>query len=298
MTLASILDPLRAANRLSRRPLFSWKIVSFNGRSVSLTCGIDIPVDATFSELDYGDILIVIAGFSHARHITKAGLRRLFEARSRFDIIAAVEAGTWVLAQAGIITHHSVTTHWEDTENLSDAYRQLDVRSDRYVIDGNIWSCGGASPALDMMLNYIRQVQNKSLALDVASVFIYSESASAAQSQPIVSLGRLSEIEPRLAKAIKAMEDHIEDPLPIKVVAVKAQISLRMLEKLSQTHLGVSPRAYYSRLRLQVARRLVLDTSLSIQEIAVRSGFNSQPAFSRAFKRRYNYSARELRNLH
>jgi len=295
MSVASIVDPLRAANRLSRQPIFDWKILSFNGEAVPLTCGIDIPVDGAFDEIQRGNALIVLAGFSHQRHITSHGLNHLRRAVSQFDIIAAVEAGTWILAQAGIIKHHSVTTHWEDTENLAEAYPQLDVRTDRFVIDGNIWSCGGASPAMDMMLHYIRTVQNKSLALDVASVFIYSETVSATQSQPIISLGRINETQPRLAMAINLMEANIEDPLSVTEIAKSSALSTRMLEKLMRKYLGTSPAAYYQRLRLQSARRLVLDTNLSIQDISIRCGFNSQAAFSRAFKRRYNCSARFLR---
>jgi len=296
MSVASVIDPLRAANRLSRSPIFAWKVLSLSGTPVPLTCGIEFPVDGVFDETANGDVLIVLAGFSHQRHITKDGLKNLSRVKSKFKMIAAVEAGTWILAQAGIITHQSVTTHWEDTENLSEAYPRLDVRTDRYVIDGNIWSCGGASPAMDMMLHYIRSVQNKSLALDVASVFIYSETASATQSQPIISLGRINDIQPRLAAAINLMEVNIEDPLSIKTIAEGASLSVRMLEKLFRKHLGTSPVVYYLRLRLQAARRLVLDTNLSIQEISVRCGFNSQAAFSRAFKRRYKYSARDIRN--
>ncbi len=295
MSFASIIDPLRAANRLSRNPIFNWEILSLDGNPVTLTCNIDIPVDGAFNEHHKGDALIVLAGFSHQRHVTKVGLKHLRNSKSQYKVIAAVEAGTWILARAGVITHHSVTTHWEDTENLAEAYPQLDVRTDRYVIDGHIWSCGGASPALDMMLHYIRIVQNRSLALDIASVFIYSETAPAAESQPIVSLGRINEIEPRLAIVINLMEVNIEDPIRIKMIANRAGLSKRMLEKLIKKYLGTSPAVYYLRLRLQIARRLVLDTNLSIQDISVRCGFNSQAAFLRAFKRRYNCSARFLR---
>lgn len=295
MSLASVIDPLRAANRLSRQPMFNWKLLSFDGGSVPLTCGIDLPVDGAFSEIETAETLIILAGFNHQEHVTPSRLKHLRQASAKCKVIVAVEAGTWVLAQAGILNDHAVTTHWEDTENLSEAYPKLNVRTDRYVIDGKIWSCGGASPAMDMMLHYIRTVQNRSLALDVASVFIYSETVSATQSQPIISLGRINETEPRLAMAINLMEANIEDPLNIKKIAEGAALSSRMLEKLMRKYLGTSPAAYYLRLRLQSARRFVLDTNLSIQDISVRCGFNSQAAFSRAFKRRYNCSARNLR---
>ncbi len=262
-----------------------------------LTCGVDIAIDGVLHDRDEGEILIVIAGFNYQRHITRSGLQTLRRLATRFDKIFAVESGTWVLAQAGIITHQSVTTHWEDVESLAQTYSSLDVRKDRYVIDGKIWSSGGASPSMDMMLHYIRTTHNKSLALDVASVFIYNETTPPTHSQPTISLGRIRDIEPRLAKAIGLMENRLEEPFRISEIAKTLSISTRNLEKLSQKHLGISPGAYYLRLRLQAARKLVLDTTLPLLEISIRTGFKSQTVFARAFKRRFGTSAQALRRL-
>ena len=212
-----------------------------------------------------------------------------------FNTICAIEAGTWLLAKAGIIHHHHVTTHWEDTDRLAERYPNLDVRNERYVIDGNIWSSGGASPTLDMVLHYIRITQNKSLAIDVASVFIYDD-ANASTDAQIISLGRLHQHEPRLAEAIHIMEINLEETITTTKVASQVKLSVRMLELLFKKHLGITPGNYYLRLRLQTARKLVLDSNLPILEIALRCGFKSQSALSRAFMSRYGFSPLKLRN--
>jgi len=296
ISLSSVIDPLRAANRLSRLPLFDWKIVSIDGNPISLSCGIEIAVEGKLTDDDKGALLAVVAGFNNVQHAPASKLANLRKIAPGFTTILGVEAGTWILARAGIIRHHSVTTHWEDTENLMLAYPTLDVRDQRYVVDNNIWTCGGASPALDMMLHYLRISQNRSLALDVASVFIYEESRSSSTAQSTVSLGRIESIEPRLAAAVRAMEANIEDPIPMRTLAKKIKISVRSLELLAQKYLGSTPGAYYLRLRLQAARKLVLDTNTPLLEISVRTGFNSQSAFSRAFKARYAQSPLALRN--
>ena len=295
MSLSAVVDPLRAANRLSRLPLFDWKIVSLDGDSICLTCGIEIKADEALSQNNKGDLLVVIAGFDHEIQVKTKHLFALRQITPNFKTICCVEAGTWVLARADIIKHHHVTTHWEDTEQLAEKYPKLDVRNERYVIDGNIWSSGGASPALDMMLHYLRTTQNKSLAIDVASVFIYDDMSPANDAQTI-SLGRISQIEPRLEKAIRIMEENLEEPLSTKAIASQVKLSVRMLELVAKKHLGVTPGNYYLRLRLQTARRLVLDTNQSILDIAVRSGFKSQSALSRAFSKRYGQSPLRLRN--
>ncbi|MGH1540100.1 MAG: GlxA family transcriptional regulator [Arenicella sp.] len=295
MSLSSVVEPLRAANRLSSLPLFNWKIVSTDGKAIRLTCGIEIQVDNELTSNDSGELFIVIAGFNHDRHISINQLSILRQIAPKFKTLFCIEAGTWILARAGLIDHHTVTTHWEDTEKLAERYPSLDIRNDRYIIDGNVWSSGGASPTLDMMLHYIRTTQNKSLAIDVASVFIYDDQLSATDAQTI-SLGRIEQTEPRLARAIHLMENNLEEPFSTMEIAQHIGISVRMLEILSKKHLGVTPGSYYLRLRLQTARRMVLDSNLSILEIAVRSGFKSQSALSRAFMNQYGKSPLKLRN--
>ena len=64
MSLACTLDPMRAANRMARRPLFTWRIVTPDGTPASLTCGVPVAAaDALHPKLE-GDALIVIGGFN------------------------------------------------------------------------------------------------------------------------------------------------------------------------------------------------------------------------------------------
>jgi transcriptional regulator GlxA family with amidase domain len=97
----------------------------------------------------------------------------------------------------------------------------------------------------------------------------------------------LEHSEPRIAAAIHLMEQHIDEPLVIADIAARIDLSVRMLEYLFRQTLDMSPAAYYRRLRLQTARRMVIDTRLPLQEIAIRTGFTSLSAFSRGFKHQY-----------
>lgn len=295
LSLASALDPLRAANRLSRGKLFEWRLLSPNGQPVRLTSGIAIPVDGIFDAAATGDILVIVASFREEQHASRPFLLALARACRNFMTVCAVEAGTWLLARSGAVTHHKVTTHWEDFESLAQQFPDLDLRRDRYVIDGKFWTSGGASPAFDMMLQLIRTHHGTALALQVASVFIYDEAHRATDTQPQISLGPIAAREPRVTEAVRIMEAHIDDPLPVSAIARRLRLSIRMLEILCRRHLGEAPGGFYLQLRLQAARKLVLDTRLSMQEIAIRTGFASQSALSRAFRRRYGQSPLKLR---
>jgi transcriptional regulator GlxA family with amidase domain len=296
MTLASVIDPLRAANRLAGFNRFEWQLVSAEGQPVEVSGGLAFPVSGKFVANGSGDMLIVVASFDHQRHITSDLLARLRAATRHFDIICGVEAGTWLLGRAGLIDGKRVTTHWEDLESLQQAYPDTDISDARYVIDGRIWTCGGASPAFDMMLHLIEARQSPQAALEVASVFVYDRLHSAHDRQPTTSLGILEQNEPLLAAAIRMMEKNLDAPVTTAAIARRLGISVKTLETRFRRALQVTPGHYYLGLRLQLARKLVSDTRLGMQEIAVRTGFGSQSAFSRAFRTMFAQSPLEVRH--
>jgi len=155
--------------------------------------------------------------------------------------------------------------------------------------------CGGASPAFDMMLDYIRKRNGPAVALEAASVFIYDEAHSQFDEQPLISLGRLAKKEGRLEQAVRLMEKRIEEPLPVAAIARRIGVSSNTLETIFKRNLGMTPGKFYLSLRLKSANRLVRDTDLSLREIAIRNGFNSLSAFSRAYVKEFGKSARQLR---
>ncbi|MGH8735658.1 MAG: GlxA family transcriptional regulator, partial [Burkholderiales bacterium] len=259
LSLASAIEPLRAANRVAGRTLFRRRLLSTDGSAVTTSGGMTIPVEGAFLADDPRDALVVVAAFNvpaHAPPPLLAGLRRV--ARRGIEI-GGVESGSLVLAMAGLLNGRRATTHWEDLEEFAAKFPEIDVRADRYVIDRGRFTTGGASPALDMMLHLIRVRHGEALALDVASIFIYDELRAAGDPQPMVSLGRLDSNEPRVAAAIRIMEEHIEGPITIPALARKAGIGPRMLETLFRRAVGMPPREYYNALRLNAGRRLVLE---------------------------------------
>jgi len=298
MSLASTLDPMRAANRVARRPLFSWRIVTPDGAPALLTCGVPVGAEGRLGRDCAGDALTVVAGFNQERHAGRALLAELRAAARRFPALGGVEAGGWLLARAGLLDGRSATTHWEDLEDFAARFPEVTVRPDRVVVDGRVFTSGGASPTFDLMLHLIRSRFGYPLALEVASVFIYDEAHTPNDAQPLVSLGRLAGYEPRVAAAIRLMESRLDSPLTTAAIARRLGLSARSLEMLFKQALGMGPGTYYLRLRLQAARRLLLDTRLSMQVVAVRSGFGSHSAFSRTFRQHYGFSPSAYRRAH
>lgn len=294
MSLASTLDPMRGANRVTGRSVYRWQVVSPDGGDPVTSCGLRIAVDGQFAPRAQG-MLIVIGAFHALDHATPKLLALIRQASKQSRLTVGIEAGSWVLARAGLLDGRKATTHWEDLEAFAQRFPNVDVQADRWVRDGAFLTTGGAAPALDMMLALIRVRQGYSIALDVASLYVYDEVKEASDAQPLVSLGRLLNREPRLAEAIKIMESHVDRPIPVSGIARRLGLSTRTLELLFAEFIGQSPGNYYLALRLKAARRLILDTHLSMADTAEQTGFSSISSLSRAFKRHFGQSPSALR---
>jgi AraC family transcriptional regulator, glycine betaine-responsive activator len=287
MSLAATLDPMRAANRMLGRASYRWKLVSIDGTDPATSCGLRIPVDGALNVGEKADVLIVFAAFNVVEHADRKSVRMVRRASRNSSFVGGVEAGPWVLALAGLLDGRRATTHWEDLEEFAARFPEVDARPDRWIVDGRVFTTGGAAPALDFMLSLIRARQGHTLSLDVASLYVYDGLRTGSEAQPSVSLGRLAWHEPRVTRAIRLMEAHLEEPLAVSAIARHAGVSTKTLESLFATTLGTPPGAFYLGLRLKAARRMIVDTRLSVTETAARTGFSSVATLSRAFKRQF-----------
>ncbi|HEV7253293.1 MAG TPA: GlxA family transcriptional regulator [Mesorhizobium sp.] len=295
MCVASSIDPLRAANRVCGEEAFRWVLRSTDGSAPLTTAGLPVAVEGPFDPAAGADALVVVGGFGTRSETSPALLAGLRRAARGARAVGGVEAGGWLLGRAGLLDGRAATTHWEDMEDFSAAFPRTEVKPDRYVIDGKIFTTGGASPTFDLMLHLIRTRLGMAVALDVASVFIYDGARAGAASQPLVSLGRPDGFSPRLVEAIRLMEAHLEQPLTAAAIARRVGLSARGLENLFVRSIGETPGAYGLRLRLSAARRLVLDTREPLAVIAARTGFSSASSFSRAFARAFGQAPSEMR---
>lgn len=294
LSFAAATDPMRAANRKAGRDLFRWKFVTANGVPAKLTTGLTVS-GQDIAQLDACDLLIIVAGFELIKHATPrlgASLRRLTKQGSG---IIAIDGGPWLLAASGLLDGHVATTHWEDLEEFASRFPNVDVKPDRYCISPPFATSGGASPAIDLMLQLIANRWGSELAQRTAGAFIYDPVPEGRWQSPS-PLPRDPQRPKVISQAIDIMSQNIEDPLAITVIAEKVGQSPRRLQQLFAQHLGQSPQTVYLQLRLSEAHRLALDTPMRSQDIAIATGFGSQASFARAFRHQFGQSVSSLRN--
>ncbi|CAN7626982.1 GlxA family transcriptional regulator [Rhizobium rhizogenes] len=288
--IASVIEPLRGANRISGSELYRWRLFTLDGSPVETTSLIPVPASGSFRPSNDTAPLFVLASYNWRRSATQALKMQLSQTARHRSMIAGIESGSWLLAEASLLDNVSATVHWEDSEDFALAYPQVRAVKDRFVIDGKRITTAGSMPTIDLMLEIIRRRQGYSLALEVSRLFIYEPATVYGAMELSPSTAGLRLRDPRVAQAVRLMEEHIEQPLVLTRLARRIGVSARHLQALFQDDFGAPPHVHYLALRLNAARRKVIETKASFAEIAAATGFNSASAFSRSYRASFSES--------
>ncbi len=286
IAFSSALEPLRIANRLSRKNLYEWSLHSETGASVRCSNGVEIAVDAGLVDLPNRVLLLVCSGID----VKLASTRPLVSWLRKHDrhgvAIGAFCTGSYILAHARLLDGRRCTIHWESLPAVREEFPDLQFSSHVYEIDGNRYTCAGGTAASDMMLRIIADDHGPELSGHVAEQILYA--ARGPQEEQRLSIpGRFGVRHPRLVSIIRVMESNLEEPIRPWELAAQAGISTRQLERLFRRYLNQSPKRYYMELRLKRARSLLLQTEMSVTNVALSCGFESPSHFSKCYRRHF-----------
>lgn len=287
LAFAGAIEPLRIANRVAGRPLYDWILAGEGGQRALCSNGAELRLQMALEELDREDVVIVCGGIDVAHATSRPILNWLRREARRGVTMGGVCTGSWALARAGLLEGKRATIHWENQDGFSEDFENVGLSKSVYVMDGNRWSTAGGTSSLDLMLRVIAADHGEPLANQVADQLIYSSVRSDQDNQRLSIPSRIGVRHPRLAQVIQMMEDNIEDPIPPSDLADKVAMSTRQLERLFRRYLNRSPKRYYMELRLQKARNLLVQTDMSVINVALACGFASPSHFSKCYRAHY-----------
>ncbi len=288
LCFASAVEALRIANRMAGRKVYSWLLASEGGGPVRCSNGTAFQVDMDLEALDRDDTLFLCGGID----VQDATTRRLLgwlrrEARRGITIGGLCTAG-YTLAKAGLLDGKKATIHWENHDGFAEEFHDVTLTKSVYVIDGNRITTAGGTASIDLMLKLIADDHGEDLANAVADQLIYSSIRTDQDTQRLSIPTRIGVRHPRLSRVIQMMEQAIEEPISPASLAQEVGMSTRQLERLFRRYLDRSPKRYYMEMRLQKARNLLMQTDMSVINVALACGFASPSHFSKCYRAHYH----------
>lgn len=284
MAFSSVIEPIRAANVLARRQCYRWSTVGLSAERVEASSGVAFEPDHTVVDAPAADRIVVCSG-GDADHLVAdhavAWIRKNLRAGAG---LGAVADAAFFLARAGLLNGYACTLHWTSQPAFMEAFPEIELRRDLYVIDRNRFTSAGGVGSLDMMLEIITRDYGAELAAGVAEWFVHSPLRSSVDRKMMPLRLRTGIQNELVLSAIAVMEEAVEDRLRMGDLASRLGVSADKLERVFRSQAGVAPSAYYRRLRLRRAADLLAHSSLPVREVALACGFANMSSFARAFR--------------
>lgn len=288
LSFASAIESLRIANRMSGKKLYTWLLVGESGQTVSCSVGTVFHVDNGFDEMKRDDTVLVCAGVDVQSASTKKVLNWLRREARRGAKMGGLCTGAYTLAKAGLLDGKRATIHWENQDSFIEEFEDIELTKSVFVADGNRFSTAGGTSSIDLMLKLIADDHGEELGNAVADQLIYSSIRTDQDTQRLSIPTRIGVRHPKLSAVIKMMEENIEEPISPSILSQDVGMSTRQLERLFRRYLNRSPKRYYMELRLQKARNLLMQTDMSVINVALACGFASPSHFSKCYRSHYS----------
>lgn len=298
LAFSSAVEPLRLANRVVGKPIYEWRTTAEFPDSLECSGGISISVDEGLSKLERGTTIIVVGGENINSTTTKPVLNWLRRESHGASALGAVCTGSYILAKAGLLNERDATIHWENHDSFLEDFPDVNLHDSIFVIDGNRITASGGTAASDLFLRLISDDLGNDIANQVADQMIQTLIRTERDTQRLSIPTRIGVRHPRLSQVIRKMEQNIEEPIPPSVLAESVGMSTRQLERLFSRYLNRSPKRYYMEQRLIRARNLLMQTDMSVINVALACGFTSSSHFSKCFRNHYGTTPYREKGAH
>lgn len=287
MSYSAAIEPMRAANLLAGRTLYEMEHLPVMGAQSFSSSGAMVRATTHIGERVDFDLILVVAGGDPARFSDERVFQWLRHLARRGVQIGGVSGGPVILARAGVMAGRRMTVHWEHAPTLAEYAPALVLERTLYVFDRDRMTCGGGTAALDMMHALITVHHGAEFARRVSDWFAHTEIRPPGRPQRAGPVERYGTTSLPVIRAIELMENHIAEPLDLAQLAGLTGLGERQLNRLFRDKLGRSTMGFYRDLRLDKADNLLTQSTLSVTEIALATGFSSSAHFSQSYRQKF-----------
>lgn len=199
--------------------------------------------------------------------------------------LSSVCAGSFLLAQTGLLDGRNATTHWNLAGQFQESYPQVRLQPRKMLIDEHdMITAGGVTAYFDLALHLVRRFGSSDLAAG-CSKFLLIDPRRSSQSPYQAGQFRKSHADHAILALQEYLEQHFGDPMTLEQMGRVAGLEQRTLLRRFRKATGDSPVTYLQRVRIEAARRHLELSQNNIQEIAWKVGYEDGSSFNRLFKK-------------
>ena len=271
-------------------PIYHTELVSLSRHTAFTTnCGLSMVAHRSFRD-DTGAVDTLLVAGGEAVETGTAGaavVRWLQRVAAGTRRVGSVCTGAFLLAQAGLLDGHRVTTHWNWCERLASRHPRVTVESDPiFVRDGDLYTSAGVTAGMDLALAMVEEDHGSRLALQVARHLVLYLRRPGGQSQFSAALALQAVDREPLRELHSWVLDNLHRKLSVQALAKHAAMSPRNFARVFERDTHTTPAKFVERLRVETARRRLEETRHTLKRIAYECGFGSVGTLRAVFLKR------------
>lgn len=296
--IAAIADAFYEANIQTGQDHYQVRLISELGEPVRTSSGLTIMADTRFGEIrEPIDTLIVPPTHGVPLPPSPAVREWLRAQAAGARRYGSVCTGAFILGAAGLLHGRRVTTHWQYADALAAQYPDAIVEPDRiFVRDGPLFTSAGVTAAFDLVLSLIEEDLGRDAALAVARFLVMYLKRPGGQSQFSAQLAAQFVAREPIQRVLQWIREHLREDLSVARLAREAGMSQRSFARAFVREIHVTPAQFVELTRIEEARRLLEETGLPVQRVALDSGFSGTQAMRKAFCRQLDITPSEYRD--
>lgn len=297
-SLALPMEMLTAADNLVRTQshhhraaridaLYCHVVGPDKGKEITTATGLTLKLSGNALDISTTDLLIIPALWRNPlttlrRHVDL--LPWLRQLAQRDTHICAVGTGSFLLAEAGLLTHKPATTHWFYFDQFARRYPQIQLQRHHLITEaGNIFCAGSVNSVADLTIHFIELYYGAQIARKVEAQFS-PEIRRPFESHVYTEGGADLHGDELIAQAQDMLRSRYAEAVNIEELAHQLGISGRSFTRRFKNATGLSPNLYLQQQRLNTARELLRTSNLSIAEVANAVGYSDSDYFCRRFR--------------
>ncbi len=178
-----------------------------------------------------------------------------------------------------------------DDERLLSLFKLQPYSSDPFIHITN------AEDMKHIFMNLVEEMNNcdNEYHNDMIRIYLHQMMIMAYRLSEISDTKNYDEVQLKILKAQNILEGRFKEPIKISDLCAELHMSLYYFTHQFTRLVGCSPKQYLIKVRLNVAGKMLISTSLTIYEIAENSGFPNVNLFITCFKKKFGITPTEFR---
>jgi transcriptional regulator GlxA family with amidase domain len=308
-SLAITLDILQAAQAFAAqagKPDSLRVLTAGHKKFIHTRANLRMTVDLTFKELPDSILKpdwIVIPGWGLRSEQAIAGRLAKRDAMEAMSLLQNADRGSakigascssvFLLAQAGLLDGRQATMTWWLARIFRAHYPNVKLDETKMLArDGKYLTSGSAFSQLDLVLAIVTETLGAATA-DLCMRYLLIEQRPS--QAPYMVHTHTQQVDPTVIAAERWIDANLSKPISVIDLSSQLAVSPKTLGRRIEAATGVSPIKFIQRRRLLHASHLIKTTSMSIDAIAEKVGYQDGTALRKLVKREFGTTPAALR---